>query len=195
MSSSENKIDWPLRNSKVAKLLGIKEATIRSYQSQERYASQLIKGEDFLRKNLGVKRAPTLMTVWTKQGVIKLAGFSRSRKAKIFLEKQGLTKRKRSSIESNTLDIVEAALDGFAICKRQYNVDFYRIDLYLPEYKLAIECDEFGHASRSEWTETGRQSYLEIKLGCEFIRFNPNEVDFNIGKVINKIFQKIQSVN
>lgn len=195
MSAQKHKIEWPLRNSKVAKLLGIKEATIRSYQSQERYASQLIKGEDFLRKNLGVKRAPTLMTVWTKQGVIKLAGFSRSRKAKIFLEKIGHSERERSSIESNTLDIIEAALDGFAICKRQYNVNLYRIDLYLPEYKLAIECDEFDHETRSEWTEYERQSYLETKLDCEFIRFNPNKVDFNIGEVINKIIQKIQPLN
>ena len=30
----------------------------------------------------------------------------------------------------------------------QYHVDGYRIDLYFPEYKLAIECDEFGHRDR-----------------------------------------------
>ena len=30
----------------------------------------------------------------------------------------------------------------------QFSAGKYRIDLYFPEYKLAIECDEFDHRGR-----------------------------------------------
>ena len=32
--------------------------------------------------------------------------------------------------------------------KRQFSIGSYRIDLYFPEHKLAIECDEHDHKDR-----------------------------------------------
>ena len=45
------------------------------------------------------------------------------------------------------LSHVQEAFKGEEMIE-QYHVDGYRIDLYFPEYKLAIECDEFGHRDR-----------------------------------------------
>ena len=76
----------------------------------------------------------------------------------------------------------------------QYNVDGYRIDLYLPEHKLALECDELGHRERDIEYEVKHQKHIEEKLGCKFIRYNPDAEDFNLFKVINGIFLAIQQI-
>ena len=75
----------------------------------------------------------------------------------------------------------------------QYNVNGYRIDLYFPKYKIAIECDELGHRDRDVSYEIKRQMCIENLLSCQFIRFNPDAEDFSIFKVINEIFKKISS--
>ena len=80
-------------------------------------------------------------------------------------------------------------------CKTQYKVDSYRIDLYLPEQNLAIECDEFGHSDRDESYEKEREIYIKNILNCTFIRFNPDSETFNIFKVINEIIRFIKHKN
>ena len=47
--------------------------------------------------------------------------------------------------------------------------------------------NEFGHLDRDIEYEVKRQKYIENKLGCQFIRYNPDAKDFNIFKVINRI--------
>lgn len=74
---------------------------------------------------------------------------------------------------------------------RQYSVGTYYIDLYFPKYKLAIECDEFGHSDRDQDYEKTRQHYIEDKLGCKFIRYNPDSKDYNIFNVLNRIYKEI----
>ena len=74
----------------------------------------------------------------------------------------------------------------------QYTVIGYRIDLYFHKYNLAIEVDELGHNDRNITYEIQRQQALERELNCVFIRINPDAVDFNIFKEINKIHRHIK---
>ena len=76
----------------------------------------------------------------------------------------------------------------------QYTVLNYRIDLYFHKYKLAIEVDELGHNDRNINCEIQRQQALERELSCVFIRINPDAVDFNIFKEINKIHSHINQL-
>ena len=76
----------------------------------------------------------------------------------------------------------------------QYTVLNYRIDLYFHKYKLAIEIDELGHNDRNIDYEIQRQRELERELDCEFIRINPDAIDFNISKEINKIHRHINKL-
>lgn len=71
--------------------------------------------------------------------------------------------------------------------KQQYKVTPYYIDLYFPDYKIAVECDEGGHRKYTQEIEFKRQNHIEQALGCTFVRYNPDAVDFNIGDVINQI--------
>ena len=79
--------------------------------------------------------------------------------------------------------------------QKQYIVLGYRIDLYFHEYKLAIEVDELGHNDRNINDEIQRQQALERELNCVFIRINPDAIDFNIFKEINKIHKHINQLN
>lgn len=71
----------------------------------------------------------------------------------------------------------------------QHTIGNYRIDLYMPEYKIAIECDEFDHNDRDN--EVERQEFIENELGCKFIRFNPDSPTFKIQDVICSINKHI----
>ena len=60
----------------------------------------------------------------------------------------------------------------------QHNVLSYRVDAYLPMYKLPIEVDEQGHNNRSIDYEIERQKTIEKRLGCKFIRINLAKENF-----------------
>ncbi len=70
---------------------------------------------------------------------------------------------------------------------QQYKVASYYIDLYFPNHRIAVECDEEGHRKYTQEIERKRQNYVEQALGCTFVRYNPDTPNFNIGDVINQI--------
>ena len=99
-------------------------------------------------------------------------------------------KQKFLSKEQETISIIMQVFKGIKMID-QYTVDNYRIDLYFPKHKLAVECDEFGHNDRDVNYEVTRQKYIEAKLRCQFIRFNPDAKDFKMENVLNEIFRFI----
>ena len=87
------------------------------------------------------------------------------------------------------LRIISSAFKYFSH-QFQYRVGKYQIDLYFIEYKIAIECDENNHKNKKNYvSDKDREEYIKNKLGCVFIRFNPDENDFNIGDIINNILE------
>ena len=73
----------------------------------------------------------------------------------------------------------------------QKSVANYRIDLYLPTLKLAIEIDENNHADRDPSYEQARQECIEEVLGCKFLRINPDAPDFKLSSCIGRIMREI----
>lgn len=67
---------------------------------------------------------------------------------------------------------------------KQFRVGSYKIDIYFPAFKIAVECDEFGHADRDKDAEREREAFIRDNLGCKFVRFNPDSPTFSIFKVI-----------
>ncbi|SRR5258707_1045318 len=92
--------------------------------------------------------------------------------------------------EQKTLEKIKRAFKHLKSVE-QYKIGHYRIDLYFPEKRVAVECDESGHRYYPPEEERSRQGYIEQKLKCTFIRYNPNSTDFHIGDVINKIMEVI----
>ena len=71
----------------------------------------------------------------------------------------------------------------------QFVVGDYRIDLYFPDERIAIECDEDNHIRYKNDPE--REAFIIQILHCSFLRFNPDEPGFNIGEVIAILIDKI----
>lgn len=96
--------------------------------------------------------------------------------------------------ETELLKILQLSFKKYKSTKNFY-VGNYRIDLYFPDLNLAIECDENNHNDRDMNYEKIRQKFIENNLKCIFIRFNPDDINFNIGDVIYKIISYIDNYN
>jgi len=79
----------------------------------------------------------------------------------------------------------------------QYKIGKYYLDLYFSEHKIVIECDENGHADRKPHNERERMDFVNKQLYIDdshWIRYNPDEYDFDISKVIGQIYRKIDDI-
>ena len=91
--------------------------------------------------------------------------------------------------EQNYISIIIKAINGFIDYKTQFQISKYRIDLYIPSLKLAIECDEKSHLPYAI-KDKQREDEIKKLLNCQFLRFNPDDPNFNIGNVINTVLKK-----
>jgi len=197
MGKEENYV-WPMNDSQVANILGIKN--IRSSIRNLMKRSKLICGKDedyFYGPSIDYPNSNFTNRMWTKRGAIKIASHSKKPKAKEFLQKIGVEKKQKSFVETDCIGIIIKAIDGFTDYQDEYYVEFnkryfgHKVDLYLKDLNIAIECDEIGHEERDKWDEEWRENKIKETLGCKFIRFNPNDPNFNTGDVINQIFSEI----
>jgi len=71
--------------------------------------------------------------------------------------------------------------------KRQYSIDYFVIDFYCPELKLAVEADGATHneSGRKEY-DIRREKYLK-KFGVSFVRIKDEELFGNPNKAFAKI--------
>jgi len=79
----------------------------------------------------------------------------------------------------------------------QFKVGPYYLDMYFPEYKIVIECDENGHADRKPCDERARMDYVNKELGIKdvnWIRYNPDEFGFDIHRVSGMIYNRINAI-
>lgn len=72
----------------------------------------------------------------------------------------------------------------------QFIINSYRVDIYFPDYKLAIEIDE-NH--RQDEADAKRQKTIVDLLNCRFIRIKPYEKDFNIFTFLGTIYEHISA--
>ena len=96
---------------------------------------------------------------------------------------------------TNDQSLIGAIKDAFEgeNMQTQYYVLGYKIDLYFPDYKIAIEDDEFNHIDRDPEYEAKRQIEIEEELDCIFVRFNATDApNFKINEAINEIYRHIK---
>ena len=78
----------------------------------------------------------------------------------------------------------------------QHYVLGYRIDMYITEYKLAIEVDELGHCTRDLKSEIERHKRIEEESSCKFIRIDPSRKTFDIVDEFSRIkYYLVKSTN
>jgi very-short-patch-repair endonuclease len=179
-------IQWPVSIKELSKILGSTRVRIQNIKNS--FGNKFIEGVDY---KWSSKRGSPKHIVFFKQGAIKIAEKLPNEKAGNFLDNEGIEKKHKITHESHYIEIIIEAINNLTPAFKQYSVDGYRIDLYLPDLKLAIECDEQSHKNYNIYRHEFRQYYLEQKMQCQFIRFDPYKKDFNVGIVINKILLKI----
>lgn len=197
----------------LAEMTGINEQTMR--RNYERYRRFFIEGEhtynlrgenfkEFKRQNLSifkkyfVNRYCTKLVVYTFQGCLFMLSNMNIHPNELISKLDRLKQYFLIDTETNillnqirkenvSLARIRKMLEGIDICVSQYKVGDYRVDLYCPSLKLAIEFDEAHHKYCVE-EDLKRQEYIERQLGCQFVRINENE-DFEISA--NKILKAI----
>ena len=106
------------------------------------------------------------------------------------------TNRKCLTKEQQTLSAIANVFKTERI-EDQFHIDEYYLDMYFPEYKIVVECDENGHFDRKPYDERFRMDIVNETLNIDdsnWIRYNPDEKDFDISKVIGQIYMKIMEI-
>jgi very-short-patch-repair endonuclease len=134
----------------------------------------------------------------TRDGVIEI--LLKTRKlitpdVELLLKQFGIktTNRKCLTKEQNTLSDISKIFKIEKI-ETQYPVGKYFLDMYFPEYKLIVECDELGHFDRDPVEERERVDYINTCLGVDdthWVRFNPDKEDFQISQIVGEIYMAI----
>ena len=185
INSDEDNYDWPMPITKFCNLFGLNRNTVHRHK-----ARYLKRGRDFFTDRMGNTKA----TCFHKSGAIKILTKYKTDKAAKYLRKQGINIFLKE--EHQYLDIIKYAVEGFDNPEKKFRIPTsnknYEIDLYLKNTKLAIECDEHDHYVQEYLDELDKreQDIIHV-LGCKFLRFNPHDFDFNIGKTLNAIFLHI----
>lgn len=178
---------WPMSIGDFCYNFKLNRNTVNTHKN-----NHLKKGKDYFTDGTGPNRA----LHFEKCGALKILDHYRTEKG---------TKYKRihgSSIlpkeEHYYINIIENAIKNLDIPKKHFKVEINGkdlfIDLYLNNTKIAIECDEHDHYIQEYADELlRREEDIVKKLGCRFLRFNPHELDFNVGELINVIFHIISN--
>lgn len=92
--------------------------------------------------------------------------------------------------EKYFIDELEEILNVMNIkCIRQFRVLKYYIDLFIPDFHLAIEYDEGNHKNYTYENHGLRQNNIEKVISCRFIRLSDFDSNLhNIGIVMKEIY-------
>lgn len=112
------------------------------------------------------------------------------------IEKEKRRKLRKNS--TNSEDLVWRYLRNRQVLgykfKHQYSVDYYVIDFYCSEIKLAVELDGASHLSNEQKLyDLNRQKYLE-SFGIKFLRISDDELFGNPNQAFKKIEQTIKNL-
>lgn len=140
------------------------------------------------------KGGPQMAMMLSTNGLKRFLCHSRSLHATTLARELGIDVLSNRIVpkETETLSFLRKVFGGEVDMEFQYQCGKYKIDMYLPEYKLAVECDEDGtHTPSTALKDFERERWLKSELGCSFIRYRPDEPDFDIAEVAGKVFQKV----
>jgi very-short-patch-repair endonuclease len=179
---TDDDYNWPIPMSKFCDLFDLGNGAVRSAKN----GLHFIEGRDYFKDEKGWKQIYLYKT-----GAIKILRITRTEKGTKYLRKHGTNISPKD--EHLYLDIIKYAIQEFDNPEKNFKISTtnnnYKIDLYLKNAKLEIECDEHDHYGQEDLDELKkREKDIFEVLGCRFLRFNPNDIDFNVGDVINVIF-------
>ena len=112
-----------------------------------------------------------------------------SKKVLEFKKKLGLDTDIVTCGEQDIVSALQVPFEG-EIILTQHCIKNKRTDAYFSKYRLGIEVDEYNHEGRNLEYEQSRQFMIESH-GITIIRTNPDAADFDINRLINRIYMHI----
>ena len=106
-----------------------------------------------------------------------------------FKKKLGLDPDVVTCDKQDIISALQVAFEG-EIILTQYCIENKRLDAYFSKYKLGIEVDEYNHEGRNFEYEQSRQ-FMIASYEINIIRTNPDDVDFDMNRLINQIYTHI----
>jgi very-short-patch-repair endonuclease len=94
-------------------------------------------------------------------------------------------------VEADTLKCIIETFNGEQMIA-QHKFGKYMVDLYMPLYNIIIECDESQHMNNVESDVYRENVVKDLCPDCVFVRYDPTSKQFNIFKVINRIYTLIK---
>lgn len=181
------------RGSQIAKLLGYKNernAIMTHVNDEDRVAANLFP----ILVNSNLKPSTLLIN---KRGLESLVCRSKLPNSIDIAKQLGINIIQKITVKE--CDIMSELFKIFKESNIRYTPQYYfkegdhifKIDCYLDEYNIAIEIDENNHKNRNQTYEKMRQDIIQKKLGCIFIRENPDDENFCFFSFVGKIFEKI----
>jgi len=185
--------------------VGFEIATLLGYKNPSRTISDIVsKSNQLIFRDYPGEKIPDLdprTILITREGAIEILIKTRKRLSADTLHilktfHIDTTNRKCLTKEQQTLSSI---VNVFKTEKYedQYKIGKYFLDLFFTEYKIVIECDENGHVDRKPWKERERMDYVNKTLEItddNWIRFNPDEFDFDLSRVTGQIYRKIDEL-
>jgi hypothetical protein len=87
----------------------------------------------------------------------------------------------------DTIDFLSRAIPSMSI--KEFHCAGYRIDLWFPKLRIAVECDEHKHEGYDSDSERIRTYDIKEKLGCTFFRYDPYAEGFDVANMINQFLR------
>ncbi len=81
------------------------------------------------------------------------------------------------------------------ICKKNYYIQGFEIDLWFPDYKLAVEVDGYTHLSEEQQQRDYHKEQVLLDRGILLIRFNNQQIRENLSQCIQEIESVIARIN
>lgn len=141
------------------------------------------------------KGGPQKITCFNKHAVLKILCSSRKQKAvQLCKELDVPLVIKFVTPETTFIGAVLQTFKGHEMIQ-QYKVENYFIDLYFPQYNIAVEFDEYAHLHRRR-EDIQRQNCLLLKLNCIIIRvFQDDNLYEALNKIHTVIYEKLTNTH
>lgn len=125
----------------------------------------------------------------SESGLRRLISTSRKPFAALLAKQLGIEVM-TTRVEAESLLVIQNAFKHLNPVS-QFFINGFRVDLYFPSQRIAVECDEHSHSRYEETEDKERQDAITKALGCRWVRFDPHSKTFCVGNVINKIMRII----
>ena len=139
------------------------------------------------------RTAQRKMTFLTRDGVRRIICNARNPQAHSLAEHFGVAIHDNhyTAVETSLVSFLQSALHGIDMVQ-QHSCCGYRIDLYFPAHKVAVECDERYHQTAAQAdADAAREAQLTTALGCRFVRLHPQTVGFSMAEALNQVLRAL----